>query len=147
MRCFSPSHKPCQCIFIHSPIHTDSLTDMITLAQTPIFSLPAKVHARDRPCMLVCVRVCAVCAVCILNIYNQPHLWHQIKIHYYNKEISTGCHQIKALQLTDITVPEVADFREVAELSCSYDMGTHTLNSVKWYKNDKEFFRYFIFTI
>ncbi|XP_052900111.1 uncharacterized protein LOC128306598 [Anopheles moucheti] len=48
----------------------------------------------------------------------------------------------RCLQLTDITVPEVVDVRETVTLSCSYDMGMHKLNSVKWYKDEREFFRY-----
>uniref|UniRef100_A0A182NVE0 Ig-like domain-containing protein n=1 Tax=Anopheles dirus TaxID=7168 RepID=A0A182NVE0_9DIPT len=48
----------------------------------------------------------------------------------------------RCLQLTEITVPEVVDVRETVTLSCSYDMGTHKLNSVKWYKDEREFFRY-----
>lgn len=120
--------------------YTYIFTSLRVKALTNIICKHTHTRARYR---FVFVHVFACVCVCsILNIYNPPHLWHQIKIHYYNKEISTGCHQIKALQLTDIAVPEVADFREVAELSCSYDMGTHALNSVKWYKNDKEFFRY-----
>ncbi|XP_062545343.1 uncharacterized protein LOC134211945 [Armigeres subalbatus] len=49
---------------------------------------------------------------------------------------------IRTLQLTEIVVPDVVDVRDTPTLSCSYDMGTHTLNSVKWYKDDSEFFRY-----
>uniref|UniRef100_A0A182TX33 Ig-like domain-containing protein n=1 Tax=Anopheles melas TaxID=34690 RepID=A0A182TX33_9DIPT len=48
----------------------------------------------------------------------------------------------RCLQLTEITVPDVVDVRETVTLSCSYDMGTHKLNSVKWYKDEREFFRY-----
>lgn len=48
--------------------------------------------------------------------------------------------------MTDITVPEVADYRDDVKLSCSYVMGTHALNSVKWYKNELEFFRYVQYT-
>lgn len=53
----------------------------------------------------------------------------------------SGCHQITALHLTDISVPDVADFRDTITLSCTYNMGNHALNSVKWYKDDMEFFR------
>ncbi|KAH8268001.1 hypothetical protein KR018_004178, partial [Drosophila ironensis] len=44
--------------------------------------------------------------------------------------------------VTDISVPEIVDFRDNVTLSCSYDMRGHTLNSVKWYKDHEEFFRY-----
>ncbi|EDV93268.1 GH19206 [Drosophila grimshawi] len=49
---------------------------------------------------------------------------------------------ITALFVTDISVPEIVDFRDNVTLSCSYDMSGHTLNSVKWYKDRLEFFRY-----
>ncbi|KAJ6639017.1 hypothetical protein Bhyg_11756 [Pseudolycoriella hygida] len=52
-----------------------------------------------------------------------------------------SCQQTKGLHLTNIVVPEVVDFRDTVSLSCSYNMGNHTLNSVKWYKDDNEFFR------
>ncbi|XP_055522951.1 uncharacterized protein LOC129717131 [Wyeomyia smithii] len=52
------------------------------------------------------------------------------------------CRQVLALQLTDITVPDVVDYRATVTLSCSYDLGPHQLNSVKWYKGNQEFFRY-----
>lgn len=48
---------------------------------------------------------------------------------------------ISALFVTDISVPEIVDFRDNVTLSCSYDMSGHTLNSVKWYKDRLEFFR------
>ncbi|KAM8705126.1 hypothetical protein ACLKA7_009567 [Drosophila subpalustris] len=50
--------------------------------------------------------------------------------------------RISALFVTDISVPEIVDFRDNVTLSCSYDMRGHTLNSVKWYKDRLEFFRY-----
>lgn len=49
--------------------------------------------------------------------------------------------RIQCLLVTDINVPEIVDFRDNVTLSCSYDISGHTLNSVKWYKNDSEFFR------
>ncbi|XP_030369782.1 uncharacterized protein LOC115620608 [Scaptodrosophila lebanonensis] len=49
---------------------------------------------------------------------------------------------ISGLFVTEITVPEIVDFRDNVTLSCSYDMSGHTLNSVKWYKDRMEFFRY-----
>ncbi|EDV93263.1 GH18359 [Drosophila grimshawi] len=50
--------------------------------------------------------------------------------------------RIQCLLVTDINVPQIVDFRDNVTLSCSYDISGHTLNSVKWYKNDSEFFRY-----
>ncbi|KAH8330464.1 hypothetical protein KR067_003423 [Drosophila pandora] len=52
------------------------------------------------------------------------------------------CPIASALFVTDISVPEIVDFRDNVTLSCSYDMRGHTLNSVKWYKDHEEFFRY-----
>ncbi|KAH8417619.1 hypothetical protein KR222_002821 [Zaprionus bogoriensis] len=49
---------------------------------------------------------------------------------------------MQCLLVTDINVPQIVDFRDNVTLSCSYDISGHTLNSVKWYKNDSEFFRY-----
>ncbi|XP_017845632.2 uncharacterized protein LOC108602118 [Drosophila busckii] len=49
---------------------------------------------------------------------------------------------IAALFVTEISVPEIVDFRDNVTISCSYDMSGHTLNSVKWYKDRAEFFRY-----
>ncbi|EDW81723.1 uncharacterized protein Dwil_GK12214 [Drosophila willistoni] len=50
--------------------------------------------------------------------------------------------RIQCLLVTDINVPQIVDFRDNVTLSCSYDISGHTLNSVKWYKNEMEFFRY-----
>ncbi|KAL5283388.1 hypothetical protein ACFFRR_005958 [Megaselia abdita] len=51
----------------------------------------------------------------------------------------TIVHDIK---IKDIEVPEIVDFRDHITLSCTYDISNHTLNSVKWYKDEKELFRY-----
>ncbi|XP_309122.6 pregnancy-specific beta-1-glycoprotein 11 [Anopheles gambiae] len=51
-------------------------------------------------------------------------------------------HRTLALRLTNMNVPEVVDYRDTVTLSCSYDLGAHQLNSVKWYKGNKEFYRY-----
>lgn len=55
--------------------------------------------------------------------------------------LSADMQSISALFVTDISVPEIVDFRDNVTLSCSYDMSGHTLNSVKWYKDRLEFFR------
>jgi len=61
-----------------------------------------------------------------------------------NPNISTlpVVRRIQCLRVTDINVPQIVDFRDNVTLSCSYDISGHTLNSVKWYKNGKEFFRW-----
>lgn len=48
---------------------------------------------------------------------------------------------VSGIHLTDISVPEVADIEEKVNLTCTYHMGGHKLNSVKWYKDGMEFFR------
>lgn len=64
---------------------------------------------------------------------------HLLAISGYWRSIMTSA---DALQLTEIHVPEVVDVKETATLSCTYELGKHKLNSVKWYKNGMEFFRY-----
>lgn len=55
---------------------------------------------------------------------------------------SESHHHSFALKLTKLVVPNVVDVKDIVMLSCSYEMGTHKLNSVKWYRNGDEFFRY-----
>lgn len=47
-----------------------------------------------------------------------------------------------ALRLHRLTVPELQDYREHATLACEYELISNKLNSVKWYKDGSEFFRY-----
>lgn len=49
---------------------------------------------------------------------------------------------VRCLHLVHVEIPEFADIRDVVSLSCSYNMGKTKLNSVKWYKDNQEFFRY-----
>ncbi|XP_064552605.1 uncharacterized protein beat-Vc isoform X1 [Drosophila montana] len=49
---------------------------------------------------------------------------------------------IEALHLSNLSVPRIIDVAQKAKLFCSYEMGNRTLNSVKWYKDGQEFFRY-----
>ncbi|XP_062124180.1 uncharacterized protein LOC133837432 isoform X1 [Drosophila sulfurigaster albostrigata] len=49
---------------------------------------------------------------------------------------------IDALHLSSLSVPRIIDVAQKAKLFCSYEMGNRTLNSVKWYKDGQEFFRY-----
>lgn len=39
-------------------------------------------------------------------------------------------------------IPSTVMLGDSVELSCSYDLGEDRLYSVKWYKNDVEFYRY-----
>lgn len=58
----------------------------------------------------------------------------------YGSENSVGVAE-RPLQLHGVAVP-VYKFRgEDAQLECQYDRGTDPLYSVKWYKDDHEFFR------
>lgn len=52
------------------------------------------------------------------------------------------CTGITAVRLNRLTVPELQDYREHATLVCDYELITNKLNSVKWYKDGSEFFRY-----
>ncbi|XP_034231312.1 uncharacterized protein LOC117639596 [Thrips palmi] len=46
------------------------------------------------------------------------------------------------LQITELNVPVHVDVRGTATLVCHYNLQNATLNSVKWYKDEREFFRY-----
>ncbi|XP_046388693.1 uncharacterized protein LOC124157742 [Ischnura elegans] len=48
------------------------------------------------------------------------------------------------LKLIALSVPDMAEYGESASLECRFDLGTTGANlySVKWYKDDHEFFRY-----
>ncbi|XP_044733742.1 uncharacterized protein LOC123296345 [Chrysoperla carnea] len=46
------------------------------------------------------------------------------------------------LRLLEMSVPSLADPRDPLRLSCHFTMGGEELNSVKWYKDEEEFFRY-----
>nr|CAD7435111.1 unnamed protein product [Timema monikensis] len=46
------------------------------------------------------------------------------------------------LQLLDIRVPQFAELYDSVTLSCEFDLAGGKLYSVKWYKDDFEFFRY-----
>ncbi|KAH8382622.1 hypothetical protein KR009_004413 [Drosophila setifemur] len=48
----------------------------------------------------------------------------------------------EGLHLSNLSVPRIIDAAQKAKLFCSYAMGNRTLNSVKWYKDGLEFFRY-----
>jgi hypothetical protein len=41
-----------------------------------------------------------------------------------------------------LKVPPVADIFQPATLTCEYDLGSGNLYSIKWYKDECEFFRY-----
>lgn len=47
-----------------------------------------------------------------------------------------------ALKLLKLDVPQWADLRNPVTLNCQFDTGGDSLYSVKWYKDEHEFFRY-----
>lgn len=47
-----------------------------------------------------------------------------------------------ALKIIDVFVPRYADLRQSVKLECSFDVGHDKLYSVKWYKDDHEFYRF-----
>ncbi|XP_035221865.1 uncharacterized protein LOC118194771 isoform X2 [Stegodyphus dumicola] len=48
----------------------------------------------------------------------------------------------ECLRIAMLDVPETANQGDSVELSCIYDLDNVTLYSIKWYKNDIEFYRY-----
>lgn len=46
------------------------------------------------------------------------------------------------LRLTVVRIPRYMDLHQAAILSCNFDLGAGKLYSVKWYKDEFEFFRY-----
>ncbi|CAH1711658.1 uncharacterized protein LOC114121593 isoform X1 [Aphis gossypii] len=47
-----------------------------------------------------------------------------------------------ALKIIDVLVPRYADLKQSVELECNFDVGHDKLYSVKWYKDDHEFYRF-----
>ncbi|PRD34039.1 UNVERIFIED_CONTAM: hypothetical protein NCL1_15819 [Trichonephila clavipes] len=48
----------------------------------------------------------------------------------------------KAFRIVMLDVPSPTILGESVELTCSYELDNEQLYSVKWYKNDVEFYRY-----
>ncbi|XP_022196764.2 uncharacterized protein LOC111054108 [Nilaparvata lugens] len=48
----------------------------------------------------------------------------------------------KGLKVTDFMVPRYADVGSTVVLKCDFTLGQGKLNSVKWYKDEAEFFRF-----
>lgn len=48
----------------------------------------------------------------------------------------------KAFRIVMLDVPSPTTLGESVELTCSYELDDEQLYSVKWYKNDVEFYRY-----
>lgn len=58
------------------------------------------------------------------------------------REISGFVFFFSGLKLTALHVPGSVQSGESVKLQCEYDLDSETLYSVKWYKNNIEFFRY-----
>ncbi|XP_065205813.1 uncharacterized protein LOC135835476 [Planococcus citri] len=57
-------------------------------------------------------------------------------IYYYTSA------ETESLRLTDVHIPRHMDLHQPAVLSCNFDLANGKLYSVKWYKDEFEFFRY-----
>lgn len=47
-----------------------------------------------------------------------------------------------ALKILEVLVPRYADLKQSVVLKCNFEVGHGKLYSVKWYKDDHEFYRY-----
>lgn len=47
-----------------------------------------------------------------------------------------------ALKIIDVIVPRYAELKQQVELGCDFDVEHDKLYSVKWYKDDNEFYRF-----
>ncbi|KAL4144153.1 hypothetical protein QTP88_006379 [Uroleucon formosanum] len=56
--------------------------------------------------------------------------------------VAAGIGSKGGLILTKLIIPQWADLRSSVTLYCKFDTGGDSLYSVKWYKDDNEFFRY-----
>lgn len=50
--------------------------------------------------------------------------------------------ETNGLRLTDVHIPRYMDLHQAAILTCNFDLGEGKLYSIKWYKDEFEFFRY-----
>lgn len=58
---------------------------------------------------------------------------------FYTFIFFLGCHSLKSVV---IHVPEVAKSGDTVTLSCDYDLEQAALYTIKWYRNDVEFYRF-----
>uniref|UniRef100_A0A1I8NTG1 Ig-like domain-containing protein n=1 Tax=Stomoxys calcitrans TaxID=35570 RepID=A0A1I8NTG1_STOCA len=81
-----------------------------------------------------------------IRLPQRDHRQHELHIntHVPGRPVAVpeNVHLNHALYLTNLSVPRIIDASQKAKLFCSYGIGNHTLNSVKWYKDGQEFFRY-----
>lgn len=45
-------------------------------------------------------------------------------------------------KITEVSIPKYTDLRRTVQMSCKFDITRGKLYSVKWYKDEFEFFRY-----
>jgi hypothetical protein len=75
-----------------------------------------------------------------MNISKYMKLWKLLSHLTCNMFFMTG--SITCWKIVGVRIPPVADMRHPAILGCSYEEGDEGIFSVKWYKDDDEFFRY-----
>ncbi|XP_025413387.1 uncharacterized protein LOC112685665 [Sipha flava] len=68
--------------------------------------------------------------------------WYATTLSVVIISVAAGIGGKGALKLLKLEVPQWADLRSSVTLNCQYDTGGDSLYSVKWYKDEHEFFRY-----
>ncbi|XP_068213884.1 uncharacterized protein [Palaemon carinicauda] len=77
------------------------------------------------------------------NVEVKRKLWRRVKRHFLKYMVHfVGDVLGDGIRITSLEVPETVDMGEDATLKCCYDLASHDLYSVKWYRDDEEFFRY-----
>ncbi|XP_075226605.1 uncharacterized protein LOC142327428 [Lycorma delicatula] len=70
-------------------------------------------------------------------------MWFSSVINMYKIIVFTIIiHVARSLRVTDISVPRYAELGSTIIMKCNFTLGSGKLNSVKWYKDELEFFRY-----
>ena len=78
----------------------------------------------------------------ILNVVMLLTHWHTYKKSSNRWFVSVNVSVVHGLKLKEMLVPRYADIRESVTLGCQFDLGGRRLYSVKWYKDEFEFFRF-----
>lgn len=60
----------------------------------------------------------------------------------YSSLLILQLHDVRGLQLTELAVPTHANLKQSVTLNCRFNLDSAKLYSVKWYKDEFEFFRY-----
>lgn len=76
-------------------------------------------------------------------LYNDRYIiFHCNIMHTYGLLKSKNKGGSTCLKIVGFDVPSVADLRRPARLSCTYNTDQDVIFSVKWYKDDQEFYRF-----